>query len=71
MATRKKKTATPKANVRIRLIESDTATPTIQAQPGTRIELVEIADAQGKASRMGSRLCGYGSGYCLAIVSVD
>jgi hypothetical protein len=63
----------PKATTRIQLVESESAAPTITARPGTSIEIVEVADARGKltARRWGSRLCGYGSGYCLAIISTD
>lgn len=69
MATKKKSAKTPKT--RIQLIESDSSTPTITARPGVRIEIVSVATPEGKAARLAARLCGYGSGSCLAIVETE
>ena len=65
-----KRKAGKKTSARIQLVESDDKAPTIQARPGTRLEVVAISTHEGKPSRIGARLCGYGSGYCLAIVEV-
>jgi len=64
MATRKKAKG-------IKLIVSDSKVPTIKARAGTKIEVVALRAPEGKAARIGARLCGYGSGYCLAIVETE
>ena len=69
MAT--KKTKAQKPNAKIQLVESDSKTPTIQARPGVRIEIVAISSPAGVESKIGARLCGYGSGSCLALVETD
>ena len=56
---------------RIQLVESESRAPMIQARAGTKIEMIRIATPEGKPSRIGARLCGYGSGYCLAIVETE
>jgi hypothetical protein len=72
MATKKRQAKRRKSSsARIRLIVSEKEAPVIQARPGIRIELVELANAEGTPARLGSRLCGYGSGYCLAILETE
>ena len=69
MATKKKaKTA---RGSKITLIESESKTPTIKAAAGMRVEIVSIARPSGRPARLGARLCGYGSGYCLAIIEAE
>lgn len=68
MATKRTK-APPKAL--IQLIESDSESPTIVARPGVRIDVVSVATPEGKPSKLAARLCGYGSGSCLAIIETE
>jgi hypothetical protein len=69
MATRRK-TRKPKA-AKVQLIASESKVPTIIARAGTKIEVVALSTPEGKPARIGARLCGYGSGYCLAIIDTE
>jgi hypothetical protein len=70
MAGKKKKRPTT-SGARIHLVASDDKAPSIRARPGVRIEMVDIVTEQGGPARIGARLCGYGSGSCLALVEIE
>jgi hypothetical protein len=70
MAGKKKKRVSARA-ARIQLVEAEDKAPLIRARPGVRVEIVDIVTSEGQPARIGARLCGYGSGSCLALVETE
>jgi hypothetical protein len=58
---------------KISLIVSDDKDVKVRARPGDKLHVVQVEHVTPdlkKAARVGSRLCGYGSNICVAIVDI-
>ena len=57
----------------VSLIVTDDKDVRVRARPGQKLHVVQVEHLTPdlkKAARVGSRLCGYGSNICLAIVDL-
>ena len=58
---------------KVSLIVTDDKKVKVSAQPGTKLHVVQVEHVTPdlkKARRVGSRLCGYGSNICVALVDI-
>ena len=63
-----------KQGSKVRLVVSDEKDVRMKVRPGEKLDVVQVEAIMPdlrRASRVGARLCGYGSGTCLAIVEID
>ena len=63
-----------KQSSKVRLVVSDEKDVRMKVRPGEKLDVVQVVTITPDlriASRAGARLCGYGSGVCLALIEID
>lgn len=64
----------PTKSRKLRLFQSDSKEIKIRLEPGKKFEVFEVSvvDAELlKPKKLAARLCGYGSGTCLALIDIE
>jgi hypothetical protein len=59
---------------KVSLIVSDEKDVKVSARPGTKLNVIKVETITPdlkKASRVGARLCGYGTNICLAFTEIE